>query len=179
MITVGAAVAMCEAVAETAGFEPEIKWVNDVLMHGKKLCGILTEAAIEAETGMVSYAIVGIGINLRRPAQDIPQELHSIMGFLEDFAQQPVHRNALVTSFLNHMEQCYQLIASGNTDQLIDRYRSFIHFLGQPIVVTQNGSSEPATAVAIDPQGHLIIEQNGQHSTLLAGEISIRLPEQV
>ena len=178
MITVGAAVAMCEAIAETADFTPDIKWVNDVLMNGKKLCGILTEAAVEAETGSLSYVVVGIGINIRRPQEDVPEEIRDIAGFIEDYAPHPVRRNEFIASFLNHMESCYKLICAGDTAALIDRYRSFIHFLGQPITVIRNGERTPATAVAIDPQGHLIIEQNGKQSTLFAGEISIRLPEQ-
>ena len=178
MITVGAAVALCEAIAETAGFTPDIKWVNDVLMHGKKLCGILTEAAVEAETGELSYAIVGVGVNVRTPEGGLPEEIRDIAGCLEDFAPHPVRRNALAASFFNHLESCYQLILSGDTAQLMDRYRSFIHFLGQPITVLQNGEAQPAVAVGIDADGHLLIEQDGVRSTMLAGEISIRLPEQ-
>lgn len=178
MITVGAAVALCEAITETAGFEPDIKWVNDVLKNGKKLCGILTEASMEAETGQLSYAIVGVGINVRTPEGGLPEEIREIAGCLEDFAPHPVRRNALTASFFNHMESCYELIASGNTEALMDQYRSFIHFLGEPITVIRSGVKEPATAVAINSSGHLIIEQNGQQSTMLAGEISIRLPEQ-
>ena len=89
-----------------------------------------------------------------------------------------MRRNALAASFFNHLESCYQLILSGDTAQLMDRYRSFIHFLGQPITVLQNGEAQPAVAVGIDADGHLLIEQDGVRSTMLAGEISIRLPEQ-
>ena len=178
MITVGAAVAVSEAIAETAGFTPDIKWVNDVLKNGKKLCGILTEASVEAETGQLSYAVVGVGVNIRPPEGGLPEELRDIAGSLEEFAPHPVRRNAFAASFFNHMESCYQLIVSGNTEALIDRYRSFIHFLGEPITVIRNGEKQPATAVAIDPSGHLVIEQDGKRSTMLAGEISIRLPEQ-
>lgn len=179
MITVGAAVAVCEAIAETAGFVPDIKWVNDVLFRGKKLCGILTEASIEAETGQLSYAIVGVGINVRTPENGLPEELREIAGCLEDFSKNPVRRNELTASFFNHMESCYHLIQSNDIAALIDRYRSFIHFLGQPITVIRNDVKEPATAIAIDDHGHLIIEQNGEQSTMYAGEISIRVPGQV
>lgn len=179
MITVGAAVALCEAIKETCGFEPDIKWVNDVLKNGKKLCGILTEAAMEAETGQLSYVIVGVGINVRQPEGGLPQEIHHIAGCLEDFSPHTVRRNTLVAAFFNHMETCFNLIQCGDTETLLHRYRSFIHFLGEPITVIRNGVREAATAVAINSNGHLIIEQNGQQSVMLAGEISIRLPEQI
>lgn len=178
MITVAAAVATCESIAEVAGFKPDIKWVNDVLMHGKKLCGILTEASVEAETGQLSYAVLGVGINIRAPQDGLPEDLQNIVGCLEDFTPHPVRRNALAASFFNHIESCYQMIVSNHTDTLIDRYRSWIHFLGEPITIIQNGCKQPATAIAIDQNGHLVIDQAGQQSTILAGEISIRLPEQ-
>lgn len=63
-VTISAAIAVVRAIEQTAGFTPQIKWVNDVLMNGRKLCGILTEATIEGETGTVSSLVVGIGINL-------------------------------------------------------------------------------------------------------------------
>lgn len=179
MITVGAAVALCEAIEETCGFEPDIKWVNDVLKNGKKLCGILTEAALEAETGQLSYVIVGVGINVRQPEDGLPEEICDIAGCLEDFSPYPVRRNALVAAFFNHMETCFDLIISGDTETLMHRYRSYIHFLGEPITVIRGGARETATAVAINSSGHLIIEQNGHQSVMLAGEISIRLPEQI
>ena len=75
-ITIAAAVAVAEAIGRTAGFDPQIKWVNDVLMDGRKLCGILTEAMIEGETGTVSSLIAGIGVNLR-PNPDWPDEVPS------------------------------------------------------------------------------------------------------
>ena len=178
MITVGAAVAVCETIMEIAEFIPDIKWVNDILMNGKKLCGILTEASIEAETSQLSYAVVGVGINVRTPANGLPEEIQEIAGCLEDFSKNPVQRNALAASFFNHMESCYELIQTGNISTLMNRYRSFIHFLGEPITVIRNGIKESATAIDIDPSGHLIIEQNGERSTMYAGEISIRVPGQ-
>ncbi len=178
LITVGAAVAICHAIEETAGFTPDLKWVNDVLMHGKKLCGILTEASIEAETGLLSYAIVGIGINVRTPKDGYPEEIREIAGSIEDFAPHSVNRNALVAAFLNHMERCYDLICYNHTDELMEEYRSYMHFLGQEIRVISNGVSEPATALSINEKGHLIVRQNDEERTVLAGEISIRLDEQ-
>lgn len=178
LITVGAAVAISHAIEQTASFTPSIKWVNDVLMHGRKLCGILTEASVEAETGALGYAIVGIGINVRTPADGLPEDIRGIAGSLEDFAPHPVRRNALVAAFLNQMERCYQLIADGNTAQLMEEYRSYMHFLGQEIRVIANGVSEPARALSINDRGHLIVEKNGKTETVFAGEISIRLDEQ-
>ncbi|MGN1015028.1 MAG: biotin--[acetyl-CoA-carboxylase] ligase [Butyricicoccus sp.] len=178
LITVGAAVAICHAIQEAAGFSPSIKWVNDVLQDGKKLCGILTEASVEAETGLLSYAIVGIGINVRTPEGGLPEEIRSIAGSLEDFAPHAVSRNQLVACFLNHMERCYDRIAHGQTAALMEDYRSYMHFLGQEIRIITGDAVRPARALTINEHGHLIVEQDGERRELLAGEISIRLDEQ-
>lgn len=177
-LTIGAAIAACRAFEDAAGFRPSIKWVNDVLKNGKKLCGILTEASIEAETGALSYVVVGIGINARPPEGGFPEELREIVGSLEDFSSHPIDRNQLAAAFLNHMEECYSLICKNDLSELLEQYRSYVDFLGQPIRILENSGVREATAVEIDDHGHLIVEANSVRETLFAGEISIRLPEQ-
>ena len=81
-ITIAAAVAVCRAIDQTCGIHPEIKWVNDIFMNGKKLCGILTEAAIEGETGSIDYAVLGIGANLRLDSAALPEEVRTVAGAL-------------------------------------------------------------------------------------------------
>ena len=71
---------MALAVEECAGIPAQIKWVNDVFCRGKKVCGILTEASLDLESGGLQYAIVGIGVNLYPPAGGFPEELADIMG---------------------------------------------------------------------------------------------------
>lgn len=178
LITAATAVAACDAIREIADFAPEIKWVNDVLMHGRKLCGILTEASVEAETGALAYVIVGIGFNVRTPAGGLPAEIRDIAGCLEDYAPHPVRRNALTAAFFNHLEETCGLIERGQTETLLARYRAQMHFFGQPITVIRGDTRTEAVAVGIDENGYLMIEQNGRQSSLVAGEISIRLPEQ-
>ena len=87
-VTISAAIAVVRAIEQTAGFTPQIKWVNDVLMNGRKLCGILTEATIEGETGTVSSLVVGIGINLH-PNPAWPEEVQAVAGAISDFGKPP------------------------------------------------------------------------------------------
>lgn len=74
-LTTCAAASVALAIEECAGVDAKIKWVNDVFCHGKKVCGILTEAALDLETGGLQYAIVGIGVNLFPPKGGFPPEL--------------------------------------------------------------------------------------------------------
>ena len=79
-ITACAAVAVAETIESLAPVKAEIKWVNDIYVDRRKVCGILTEASLDCESGQVNYLIVGIGINTRVPASDFPEELRSIAG---------------------------------------------------------------------------------------------------
>ena len=74
-LTAAAAAAMCEAIREVTGKEPGIKWVNDLLLDGKKVCGILTEASFSMESGVLEYAVLGLGVNVYPPEGGFPKEL--------------------------------------------------------------------------------------------------------
>ena len=71
-LTAAAAAAMCQAIEAVTGQQPGIKWVNDIFLHGKKVCGILTEAAVGLETGTLNYMVLGAGVNLYPPVKGVP-----------------------------------------------------------------------------------------------------------
>jgi BirA family biotin operon repressor/biotin-[acetyl-CoA-carboxylase] ligase len=84
LITTTAAVAVAEAIEKVSGCEAKIKWVNDIYCKGKKVCGILTEASLDMESGALKYAVLGIGINVLKPAGDFPEELKDIAAAVFD-----------------------------------------------------------------------------------------------
>lgn len=173
-LTISAAIAVSEAIAETAHFSPEIKWVNDIFMQNKKLCGILTEANIEGETGAVTSVIVGIGINLRANP-NLPNEVIEVAGALSDFGTVP-RRAALVASVLSHFEALYATLENGNTDELLKKYRSRLCCLNQKITVISPSKKYNATCIDINENANLIVlDEEGEKHVLSSGEISIRL----
>jgi len=99
LLTATAAVAVCRAIESMAAVTMQIKWVNDLMIHGKKIAGILTEGQIS--DGTVD-AVVGIGINVRHV--DFPDELKSIAGTLEDAAGAPIDREALLAAIFRELE---------------------------------------------------------------------------
>ena len=172
-ITIAAAVAVAEAIGQTAGFDPQIKWVNDVLMEGRKLCGILTEAVIEGETGMVSSLVVGIGVNLR-PNSDWPDEVRAVAGALSEFGSVP-RRAELAAAILSRFERAYTMLEQGERDSLLERYRSRLCCLGKEITVISPAATYEALCTGLDENGHLLVrDESGQEHTLSSGEISIR-----
>lgn len=173
-LTIAAAVAASEAIEQTAGFSPEIKWVNDVLMQGKKLCGILTEASIEGESGSVSTVVVGIGVNLRKGSH-WPEDVRKVAGALADFGTPP-RRAVFAAALLQAFEQSYALLEAGQTTALLERYRSRLCCLGKSITVISPVAQYEAHCLALDDDGHLLIrDADGTDRTLSSGEISIRL----
>lgn len=176
-LTIAAAVAVCRAIEDTCGFRPGIKWVNDVLMEGKKLCGILTEASIVGETGALDYVVVGIGINLRFDLGNTP-ELAGIVGSLGDFCEKAPRRAELTAVVLTRLEEQYLKIQAGKTGEVIAAYRQHLCCLDQPVLVLENGSEAPAVCTGVSEEGHLLVTmEDGTRRELRSGEISIRVPQ--
>ncbi len=173
-ITIAAAVAVSEAITSTAGFEPQIKWVNDVLKDGRKLCGILTEATIEGESGVVSSVVVGIGINLR-PNHGWPEEVKLVAGSLSEFGTVP-RRAVLISSVCSRLEAAYSLLKECRYEELLERYRRRLCCIGKRITVVGAAESYEAECIGLDSNGHLTVrDAKAKIRTLSSGEISIRL----
>lgn len=169
LLTTAASVAVCEAVREVAGKDCGIKWVNDVYLDGKKICGILTEAVTDFESGGIQFVIVGIGINCH-PA-GFPDDIKDRAGFIGgDFS-----RNALAASIAKSFIPMTQDIENKS---IIERYRDLSFVPGHDVTITRIGSNEKTRAHAkgIADNGGLIVEyEDGTTSVLTSGEISIRL----
>ncbi|MBQ9210543.1 MAG: biotin--[Clostridia bacterium] len=173
-LTACAAVSVAEAIESLAEVHPGIKWVNDLLIGGKKVCGILTEAGLDLENGAVSYVIIGIGINTRLPAGDFPEELRAIAGAVFGEAPIPDLRNRLAAQVLDRLWRYSQDPAA---PELFEKYKSRSLALGQPIQILSPGK-EPASAQALDLERDYSLRvrlADGSEQLLRSGEISIRL----
>ena len=171
-ITVTAAVAVAEAIEELTGRRTEIKWVNDILLDGKKVCGILTEGAIDVETGMLNYAVVGIGINVTAPEGGFPEEIREIAGAVCD-KEVPGFRCRLAALLLDKFMTLYEQLPERDC---YEAYKSRSSLLGLPINILTLGA-EPirATAVDIQPDFALLVRlEDGTIQALNSGEVSIR-----
>ena len=174
LITVLTVAAVCRAIEKTMHFHPDVKWVNDVLYQGKKLCGILTEASVEAESGLLKYLIVGIGININSD-KNLPPELHEIVGSLNEFSDTPCNRNQLIAEMLNEFEALYTEYLTTDKANVLQVYRSYLNVFGTEYNVVSFDSSYSAVPVDLDDDAHLIVkDQIGELHTLNSGEISIR-----
>jgi BirA family biotin operon repressor/biotin-[acetyl-CoA-carboxylase] ligase len=165
-ITTAVAVAVHLAIADLTGIETDIKWVNDIYLGGKKICGILTEAISDFESGCAQHIIIGIGLNYH--TTDFPHELQEIAASLSPVG---VNRNRMVARIVDRLLD----ILDGKVDYL-EVYRAHSMVLGKDIVYERDGVKTEARALWIDEDGGLIVEHtDGGRATLTSGEISLRL----
>ncbi len=159
--TVTAGVAVADALS-SYGVEPEIKWVNDVLIDNKKVCGILVQTVSPSDV-----CAVGIGINLKYGS--VPDDLKDIATALDVFTDRAIPPEDLVADVINRYEEL-----ESDTAHTLERYKSYIRFFGRKITV--KGSDAEYTAKDIAPHGELIVtDADGNDKVLNSGEISIRL----
>ena len=115
------AVAVCNAVERAAGVRPQIKWTNDLVLNGKKICGILTEMAVEGETGMTQSLVIGAGVNVSHTPEDFGPEVSQMATSLaqEGFEpSRPVLAAAMIEEFLRLGEAL-----DGDISPWVDAYR--------------------------------------------------------
>ena len=171
-ITTTAAVAVCEAIELLSDRKAEIKWVNDVFVDGRKVCGILTEGSFGMENGQFEYAVLGTGINVYTPAGGFPEEIRQVAGSV--FASPvPDAKNHMIAAYLDRFLALYRNLGSAQTSAEYRR-RSFV--IGKMVTVLAGDRQTPARALDVDEKCHLIVEyEGGRRETLSSGEISIKL----
>ena len=171
-ITSLASVAVCLALEKECGVSPQIKWVNDIFVNGKKAAGILTEAAFDMENGALEYAVLGIGINVYPPENGFPEELSDIAGAVleQRFGDM---RNRLAAAVYEQFMQLYALLPDNS---YLDEYRKRLMWRGEQILVlTGADGQEPAVLVDVDDNCALKVRyENGSCGLLTSGEIAIR-----
>lgn len=153
-ITCAAAVACAQAIEQVTGAESLIKWVNDIYCDGRKVAGILTEGVVDMESGRFEHAVLGMGVNVRVPASGFPSEIADVAGAVCDEAVGAL-RSRLTAEMLARFWSLYKNLPDRS---FYDEYRRRCFLLGQPIVVTRNGSRVRARAVDLTEDFKLVVE---------------------
>jgi BirA family biotin operon repressor/biotin-[acetyl-CoA-carboxylase] ligase len=169
MLTVFAAVCVCETVEELTGASPVIKWVNDVYLNGRKLSGILTEGAFSPDGKSFEYAVTGIGVNLLKT--EFPPELQSIATDLETETGMTVDAGAFAKLLSDKLAEF-----SVNDKSYMQKYRERCFHLGSEVTVITAGGSYTALAKRILDDGSLAVEApDGKEHILFTGEVSLKV----
>lgn len=170
-VTTAAAVAVCEAVRQLTGRDAGIKWVNDVYIGSRKVCGILTEAAADVETGSLDYAVVGIGINFRAAPEVFDEEVRERAGWIYEKDERGIRRSELAAAVIDRMLWYADHLEDRS---FIDSYRRYSIIIGRKIRCFHGNEVFDAEALDIDQDGGLIINTAEGRRTLSTGEISVR-----
>ena len=172
LVTTAASVAICRAIRKVLNEEPQIKWVNDVYFRGKKVCGILTEAVSDFESGQIDTVVVGIGINYHVPEDGFPEEIRGIAGSVGT-DENMIPRNSLVAAVLNELFAIYEKLSER---EYMGDYRRWSNVIGKDVRFTSGDGWMDAKALDIDDDGGLLVQlDNGEKKTLRTGEITLRV----
>ena len=170
-VTAFAAVSVCEAIESISTKVPKIKWVNDIFIDGKKVCGILTEAVTDFESGSLDWVVLGMGINVHTRTEDFPCDLQSLATSIYPDEKMSGLRNRLSAEIINRILG-FETLPSET--EIFEKYKKRLMMLGKEITVIHNQMKYKATAIDVDSVGHLIVKnENGEIITLSSGEIRI------
>lgn len=173
-LTCAVAVAVCNGVENALHFRPGIKWINDLIVNGKKLGGILTELAINPVTGLVDYAIVGIGINCNRSIEDFPEDLRSIACSASMIMGHKINKDILT----KHIISALETTDFTQKTAILSQYRKDCITIGKTVSVIRGNTQLYGTALDINENGALIVQYPQGHTECVdSGEVSLRTPE--
>lgn len=169
VLTLMAGIAVHQAIQTVTGLAADIRWPNDVLVNGKKVCGILTE--MSAEVDRLHAVVLGVGVNVNHHA--MPDELKSLATSLRIEAGKVVSRAHVLIAMLGELQKQYDLLLQDGMSAIIERWSAASSFAeGKQIRVLTQGGEYRATTAGLDNTGALRVRRgDGQQETLIAGEI--------
>lgn len=168
-ITTFTAVAVANAIEKVSGLKTQIKWVNDIFIGGKKVCGILAEASQNFKEGKLNYAVIGIGINLY--GKDFPSDIKNIATSIELESGKKIDANLLVVEIINSL---YKINDDISGDYLT-KYKEKCFILNREIIVDTGKEKYKATALNVLDNGALLVEKEGKTFELDFGDVSVRI----
>lgn len=172
MLTLVAALAVADGIEEVTGLNPKIKWPNDIVIEGKKVCGILTEMSAELER--IHYVVIGIGINANM--EELPEEIRETATSLCQQAGERVNRSQVVAAVMKAMETYYEdFLKTGDLSLLLQKYQEKLANKDREVTVLAPAGNYQGICLGIDKTGELLVRRNdGTVNRVVSGEVSVR-----
>lgn len=171
-LTLLMAMAVAQGIRSVTGLEAGIKWPNDVVVHGKKVCGILTEMSTEVD--YINYVVIGAGINVNQ--ESFPEEIRHIAGSLSAELGRKISRAELTASVMEHLERIYEIyLRTEDLSALYEEYNEICVNRGHQIRVMEPGNEYTGVTDGINKNGELVVRRDdGETVNVYAGEVSVR-----
>ena len=173
-LTAWVAVAVANAIEAVGGVRPGVKWVNDLILNGKKICGIMTEMAVKEDSNKVDYIIIGIGINVSGKKEEFPEELSEIASSIEAETGIVVSKAQLVSEIIRELDllnENWQI----ETPKYLEQYRKDCVTVGKEVRVLSPDGERAATALSVEGDFSLLVRYDvGTIERVYSGEVSVR-----
>jgi BirA family biotin operon repressor/biotin-[acetyl-CoA-carboxylase] ligase len=170
VLTVLSAVSVAEALRDVAGVEAAVKWPNDVLVHGRKIAGILLET--RSDTDRVLFAVLGIGINVNVRIDGLPEEVRKSATSLSALTGREHSRAEVMAAVLDRLSCRLDELGEKGRGALLDRWRELSSTLGREVRVAEGGISFTGKAMDIDEDGRLIVRlEHGGTRKVASGDV--------
>ena len=168
-----AGVAVVQAIKRNTKLDPKLKWPNDIMLHSKKVGGILTE--MSAETDRLDWVIVGIGLNVNTSHKSFPKGVEGIATSLMEAGGKSISRVKLLQDILVEFESLYGELVKSGFEPIRAKWKALSNTIGANVVVSMPTEKVIGTAVDIDSDGALILKkEDGSLEKIIAGVVSLR-----
>jgi len=173
-LTFVAGLAVAKVLREMFDLRVETKWPNDVLVGGRKICGILTEMNTTGET--VNFVVVGIGVNTNFDVGKVfPEELKKVATSLENELGQKVQLEKLFRGLLERLENLYELFIREGFNPVLEEWKNYASFLGRQVEITSPTEKLSGLALGVDHNGMLVLRlEDGTVRRVFIGDMSLR-----
>ncbi len=172
-ITAWVAVAVSNAVEKVSGIRPVVKWVNDLLLGNKKICGILTEMSVESENGHIQYVIIGAGLNVNETAEDFPEELREKATSLYEYTGRKFSRAQIAAEIIKEFDIMAKAFPADKAKYL-SAYRKDCVTVGKNVRVCGKEEKKGVAKEISDDFGLVVRFENGEEKTVSSGEVTVR-----
>lgn len=171
-LTLVMAIAVAEGIKEVTGLDTKIKWPNDIVVNGRKICGILTEMSTEID--YINHVVIGAGINVNQ--DDFPEDIRKTASSLKMELGKQVKRSELIAAIMKSFEKDYEIfVKTEDLSGLQEIYNSMLVNLDRDVKVLEPGNEYEAHALGINKTGELIVRTpEGEEKEIYAGEVSVR-----
>ncbi len=172
-MTIASATAVARALQGSTGVQCEVKWPNDILIGGKKVCGILTEMAAELES--IKHMVVGVGLNVNFEAEDFPTALRKIATSLRIEGGKPFRRCEIAAALLQELNFDYRRVIEGKFEEIADEWETACTTIGHHVEIHSGNRVMAGRAESLDSEGALLLRtQHGRLERVIGGDVTVK-----